>query len=349
MNNHATVSVVIPTYNDEGTIAAAVDSALAQRFEAKFEVIAVNDGSTDGTRAELAKFGDRIRVIDQQNLGAAAARNAGIAAAAGEYIALLDGDDTWTEDKLTKTAPVLDRNPACVAVYSNVIQVDGAGKEHGNYVSPEFQHSPTLDEMLAWPWPSLPSATVIRRNTLLAIGGFSEEFGPREYGGGDTFALTLARERGEIHFVPDKLVRYRLSDFSEYLAKRSRSRSGNQCRIDEFEEPERWFDGDLVFARLVLEHFGARGRPLMRFAVNRVGNGLVSLGMMAMHNGNRGFARRCYRASIRYSPLMLKTYFRLGWAMLPEKLSELISPTLPLRLRRSLSGPPFDGLPDRQQ
>ena len=204
------VSVVIPTYNDEGTIAATVESALAQRFEGEFEVIVVNDGSTDGTRAELAKFGDRIRVIDQENGGVSVARNAGIRAAAGEYIALLDGDDTWMEDKLAKTVPVLDKNPACVAVFTNVIGVDGAGREVWRYVSPEFQHSPTLDEMLEWPWPILPSAFVIRRDTLQAIGGFSEEFKPEHWGGEDTFLTLLVREHGEIVYVPETLVRYRL-------------------------------------------------------------------------------------------------------------------------------------------
>ncbi|MGD0671127.1 MAG: glycosyltransferase family A protein [Candidatus Binatus sp.] len=343
------VSVVIPTYNNEGTIAATVESALAQRFEAKFEVIVVNDGSTDSTRGILAKFGDRIRVIDQKNSGVSAARNAGIRAASGEYIALLDGDDTWNEDKLQKTAPVLDENPACAAVFSDVMQVDGAGKEYGTWVSPEFQHSPTLDEMLEWPWPNLPSATVIRRETIMAIGGFSEEFGRRGYGGEDTFAALLVRERGEIHFVPDKLVRYRLSDFNGNLAKRIRSRDSNQSGIDQFEEPERLSDGLLIFARLVREHFGARGRKLAEWAIDKLANELIAVGMTAMHEGDRTLARRCYRASLRYRPLMLKTYFRLGWAMLPAKVAGMLSPMLPPRLRRSLSGPPFHGLPDRPQ
>jgi len=105
------VSVVIPTYNDEGTIAETLASVFAQRFDGRYEVIVVNDGSTDGTRSVLERFGDRIRVIDQRNAGAAAARNVGIAAAAGEFIALLDGDDTWTEEALAKTVPVLDQIP----------------------------------------------------------------------------------------------------------------------------------------------------------------------------------------------------------------------------------------------
>jgi glycosyltransferase involved in cell wall biosynthesis len=343
------VSVVIPTYNNEGTIAATVESALAQRFDDAFEVIVVNDGSTNGTRGILASFGDRIRVIDQKNSGVSAARNAGIRAASGEYIALLDGDDTWSEDKLQKTAEVLDKNPACVAVFSDMIQVDGAGEEYGNWVSPEFQHSPTLDEMLARPWPNLPSATVIRRETILAIGGFSEEFGRRGYGGEDTFASLLLRERGEIHFVPDKLVRYRLSDFNENLAKRIRTRDNIQSGIDEFEEPERLFGELLIFARLVREHFGARGRKIAEWAIDKLANELVAVGMVAMHEGDRTLARRCYRASLRYRPLTLKTYFRLGWAMLPAKVAQRLSPMLSPRLRRSLSGPPFHGLPQRPQ
>ncbi|HMD04385.1 MAG TPA: glycosyltransferase family 2 protein, partial [Candidatus Binatus sp.] len=88
------VSVVIPTYNDAGTIAAAVESALAQAFDLEFEVIVVVDGSTDGTRGVLERFGDRIRVIDQNRRGVAGARNTGIRAATAEYIALLDADDT---------------------------------------------------------------------------------------------------------------------------------------------------------------------------------------------------------------------------------------------------------------
>ena len=68
------VSVVIPTYNNEGTIAATMESALAQRFDDKFEVIVVNDGSTDGTAEVLRGFGDRIKVVAQENRGSAAAR-----------------------------------------------------------------------------------------------------------------------------------------------------------------------------------------------------------------------------------------------------------------------------------
>src|SRR5208337_464239 len=254
------VSVVIPTYNDEGTIAATVESALAQRFEGGFEVIVVNDGSTDGTRGILVKFGDRIRVIDQENAGVSAARNAGIRAAAGEYIALLDGDDTWSEEMLAKTAPVLDRNPACVAVFSDVMEVDIAGMVvTPHYVGPGYAHSPTLDEMLERPWPTMVGAIVIRRETILAIGGFSEEIGAESWGGEDLFAFQLVRERGEIRYVPEVLLRRRLREFRAHYANRLRSRSFEIESAQAFIEFARRFEGLIIFARLTRQHFGARG------------------------------------------------------------------------------------------
>jgi glycosyltransferase involved in cell wall biosynthesis len=336
--------VVIPVFNNVNTIGATIESALAQRFDRGFEIVVVNDGSTDGTREVIAKFADRIRVVDQENLGLSAARNSGIHAAAGEYIALLDGDDTWTEDKLAKTVPVLDTNPQWVGVFSDAIQVDGSGNLiREDYVPSEYTHAPTLDEMIAWPWPILPSAMVIRKATLHAIGGFSEEFGRRGYGGEDVYAFLLARELGEIHFVPDKLVRYRLSDFNENLSKRLADWQRRGSDLD----PGSLFEGYGIFARLMRERYGARGETMARLAERSQRGGLVGLGLMAMHTGNRSMARRCYLASLRYPPLDPKTWVRLAWAVLPDSIARPLTSVLTPRLRRSLSGPPFHVLHDR--
>jgi glycosyltransferase involved in cell wall biosynthesis len=339
------VSVVVPVYNDEGRIAAAVESALAQRFDGSFEVIVVNDGSTDGTRAVLAKFGDRITVIDQQRRGVSSARNAGIKAAAGEYIALLDSDDTWTEDKLAKTVLVLDNNASCVAVFSDATVVEIPGRFLlPNYVEARFAHSPTLDEMLnPKSWPILPSTCVIRRETLLGIGGFPEEFAASDYGCEDTFAFLLMRERGEMVFLPDKLVRYRMPEWETKLVKRigALNFNGDGKSGGRLEEPSRYFRGNRVFARLMRVRYGARGRKLSGAILDGAANELAMLGMMAMHAGDHKYARRCYRASIRHRPFWLKTYIRLGWTMLPAIVSQRLAPILSPPLLRSLSGPPF--------
>ena len=86
------VTVVIPAFNSERTISEALESALAQDHPAT-EIVVVNDGSRDDTLKVLGRFGNRIRVIDQPNSGPAAARNAGIQDAEGDYIAFLDADD----------------------------------------------------------------------------------------------------------------------------------------------------------------------------------------------------------------------------------------------------------------
>src|SRR5688572_5767710 len=104
------VSVVIPTYNYGHLVAEAVDSALAQTYPA-VEVLVVDDGSTDDTWDRLARYGDRIRCVRQANAGLSAARNTGIRAAHGEYVALLDSDDAFHPRKLDLQMRYLTSRP----------------------------------------------------------------------------------------------------------------------------------------------------------------------------------------------------------------------------------------------
>lgn len=110
------VSIIIPTYNRAGLVGTAIESALAQTYPAT-EVVVVDDGSTDETPAVLAGFGGRIRTIRTANRGCAAARNAGIAAARGDYLAFVDSDDAAPPDKLALQAPILDRSSEVGFVY----------------------------------------------------------------------------------------------------------------------------------------------------------------------------------------------------------------------------------------
>src|SRR5262249_31816931 len=100
------VSVIVPSYNAERFLRAALDSALAQEG-VSLEVLVADDGSTDGTSALLAGYGDRIRVLRQDHRGPAASRNAAAREARGEYVALLDADDRFRPGKLARQAAVL--------------------------------------------------------------------------------------------------------------------------------------------------------------------------------------------------------------------------------------------------
>ena len=111
------VSVVIPAYNCAAFVAQAVRSVLDQDHANK-EVIVVNDGSSDGTLAVLQGFGDAIRVVDQQNGGPPRARNAGLQAARGEYIAFLDADDVWIQGKLSAQVAHMQAHPEVGTCYT---------------------------------------------------------------------------------------------------------------------------------------------------------------------------------------------------------------------------------------
>lgn len=126
-----TVSVIVPTYNTIGYLPAAIESILNQTFE-DFEILLVNDGSTDGTAQWVETLTDpRIRYTEQNNQGLSAARNTGIALAQGRYIALLDADDLWEPTKLEKQVAVLEANPDIGMVHSWVWFIDAEGRSTG--------------------------------------------------------------------------------------------------------------------------------------------------------------------------------------------------------------------------
>lgn len=118
------VSVVIPCYNHAHYVRYALDSVLAQTF-ADWEAIVVDDGSTDDTPSAVAAFVDpRVRYIRQTNQGLSAARNTGVEAAQGEYLAFLDADDAWRPGFLQRCVSALSRDPALSGVYTRVVFID---------------------------------------------------------------------------------------------------------------------------------------------------------------------------------------------------------------------------------
>jgi len=117
------VSVVIPTYNRLLMLREAVDSVLKQDFE-DFELIVVDDGSTDGTAEEIKRYGGRVILLQHsENRGVSAARNKGILHAKGKYVAFLDSDDVWVKGKLKIQVTFLDENPHYSFCYTDEIWI----------------------------------------------------------------------------------------------------------------------------------------------------------------------------------------------------------------------------------
>ena len=304
------VSVVIPVFNNAATIGRAIASVLAQRFNGgteageQAEVIVVNDGSTDDSAEVLRGFGDRIHVIEQPNRGAAAARNAGVAAAHGDYLAFLDADDAWLPNKLAATIPLLERNPAVVLVFSDAIPVDRGDAPIGeSYVTPACAHAPTMAELLERWWPIIPSTAVMRSATFKACGGFVEEFRSAAYE--DPFLFLVAREHGEFAYVPERLVRYRCESPVVRMEKYLRYRE--------------------VFIRRVHERYGAAARGLIRGTRRAYASALGYEGLIAMRVGDMAAARHCFARALREQPLDLKTALRFARTYLPLKLARALS------------------------
>jgi glycosyltransferase involved in cell wall biosynthesis len=169
------VSVVIPTYNRERTLRRAVESVFRQTCQ-DFEIIVVDDGSADGTLQLLRSFPDqRVRILQHPtNRGAAAARNRGIAAAKGTYVAFLDSDDEWLPEKLAVQVEDLATTPdslgaSCTGYFLHLL-------DHGL----ELEHSPANrvcdpDHLLQYGCDLGPGATlVVRRDCFDAVGHFDE-------------------------------------------------------------------------------------------------------------------------------------------------------------------------------
>jgi glycosyltransferase involved in cell wall biosynthesis len=167
-------TVVIPVFNAAGTLARAVDSVLAQTF-GEFELIVVDDGSTDGGPAKLpAPLDPRVTVTRQPNAGEGAARNRGIEAATHRWIALLDADDHWLPEHLAELDRVRRRCPEAALIGARAIETDFSGRYS---VPPEDANPvigliPYFERMAREPRPLLISSAAIDREVVEEVGGF---------------------------------------------------------------------------------------------------------------------------------------------------------------------------------
>ena len=167
------VTVIIPTYNRAKRVCRAISSVLDQTYT-DFEIIVIDDTSTDDTIDKLRKFGDRIKIIRHpENKGVSAARNSGINKAKGKYIALLDSDDYWMPEKLQFQIAFFNKNPHAVICQAREIWI-----RKGKRVNPAKKHMKPSGDIFA---PSLklclvsPSAVMFKKSLLDEVGMFDEE------------------------------------------------------------------------------------------------------------------------------------------------------------------------------
>jgi len=196
------VSVVIPTQNRAKMLRRAIESVLAQTWRS-FELIVVSDGSKDHTRAVVSSFADpRIRLLEHDAArGASAARNTGIRASVGKYVAFLDDDDEWTPNKLDLQLPVIeDSSPRVGLVYAWMEYLrDGRSIE---LRAPTLRGS-ILPEMLDRQAITNSSTLIVKRQVLDVVGGFDEGL-PR---GNDGDFIRRVSKHYQVDYVPEVLAK----------------------------------------------------------------------------------------------------------------------------------------------
>lgn len=174
-----TISVVVPTYNRARFLRFALNSVLAQTYR-DFEVVVVDDGSTDETEHLVSEYSGRVRYIYQENRGRGAARNVGVQHATGEYIAFLDSDDVWYLDKLARQIAFLEANPDSMFVHGPVdfVREDGSRDEkETRRVRRLFEDAKRRGysyESLVDSCVMFTSAVMVKRDCFERNGGFVE-------------------------------------------------------------------------------------------------------------------------------------------------------------------------------
>lgn len=284
------VSVVMPVYNGERFLRESLDSVFAQTFQ-DFEVLCVDDGSTDNSAAVFEQYGVRIRVLRQKNAGQSAARNAGVILAKGQYIAFLDQDDLWYPSKLLRQLAAIEANSRVVLVHCDFDRID----EKGRMVQ---ERAGTIERAsaLASPMGQLigealifPSAMLIRREGFARSGGFHAELQGFE----DFDLIARLKQQGEFVMVEERGMAYRLHG-------QGFTRAGGLHIIRSRERFLRRMEGLY------------RGDRTKQAIVRRMLADCYSdWGIHEVRQGNKLEGRRKLIESLRCNPAKMRTYSRL--------------------------------------
>ena len=208
------VTVIIPAYNRVNYIEDTVRSVLVQTYD-NFELIVVDDGSTDGTFEILKSFEERgdLRLMfhpGRINKGQSASINVGLKASRGEFVAILDSDDLFAPHKLKSQVDYLNTNKNIGLVYGNGIAIDGAGNYLYDIEYGGKEKSNDPDSILLDCYFLLPQNSLVRRSVYHKVGLFEEEF----RAGQDHDMLIRIAEKSNIGYLPEVFFYYRRHDSS---------------------------------------------------------------------------------------------------------------------------------------
>jgi glycosyltransferase involved in cell wall biosynthesis len=238
VNRSPLVSVVIPTYNRAFFVTKAIDSVLNQTF-VDYEVIVVDDGSSDNTSKTLKQYQDKIKYIYQNNSGVSAARNTGIAVACGKWVAFLDSDDEWREDYLAQQIKHAVAFPEIIMQTANCLFIGLDGKQESyfeingslgafNRTDYLFVEQPFCFVVKHGPWQV--GSTIIRRKAIIEAGLFDTKFKFSE----DFDLMARVALQGAFGLINENLVNiYRRNELNDCLTNQIRNNRLKARKSDE--------------------------------------------------------------------------------------------------------------------
>lgn len=285
------VTILLTCYNHVKYIPVALESIRSQTFT-DYDIIALDDGSTDGTREWLSEQTGIKVVFNEQNLGTYGTLNKGLDMATGEYVAVFNDDDVWMPTKLEKQVALLDNNPRVGLVHTEGEFIDGEGKVfEGEPLGFKFPRFETGDILLDLVYENkiIASAALFRRKIVEEIGGFNEMY----FGSGDWEMWFRIAERYDVGCVNEKLSQYRVHGANASHKLEKIWRDDERLR-------------DWMIPRL--EDLGNR------FPKDKINAAIAhcwaALGTVRMLNGDAKSARAAYRASMHVMPGRIKNYLR---------------------------------------
>lgn len=297
-----TVSVIIPAYNAAPWIAETIDSVLNQTFQ-DFEVIVVDDGSTDGTTEIVKNYKSQVQYLYKNNGGVGSARNTGIRAARGRYIACVDADDLWLPEKLEVQTQLLEKEPSLAWVYSDGLIFENNSNQNlhlfsqsASMISGDILRPLLLQDFIPCPTP------VIRRDIFENVGFFEEDMSLQSVADWDMWLRISAKY--PVGFIDKPLVKYR---------RHSASMTGTSLI-----QPS-------LTSRLTVVDRAISREPerLGNLRQQAIANVYMTLGHLLMSRGARAEARRMYLHSIQMNSKQIKSVIYLMTTFIPIRVHQL--------------------------
>ncbi len=290
------VSVVIPAYNAMTYLPQTIANVLEQTYT-DFEVLIVNDGSTDNVVEWVAQISDsRVWLISQENQGLAKTRNTGIRKSQGEYLAFLDADDLWESTKLAKQVEILDNHPEVGLVYSWVTYLNQHGKSTGRTVCYQAEGN-VWSELVTKNLIECGSVPMVRRACLEAVGLFDEQLSCLNVGEDWDMWLRIAA-RYPFKVIKEPLVFYR---------QLTGSASKNYELVAK------------SFRAVIEKAFANASLELLPLRNKSYGNAYLTLGWKAIQSQAKDYQQASYYRlqALKHNPWLFfaKEYWRLSMAI----------------------------------